>query len=954
MIVTPVIKYDVFLSFRGEDTRDNFTSYLYEALCNANIHTFMDVKLDKGEQISPILLRTIEESKISLIIFSKDYASSSWCMEELVHILECKKKFGRIVIPIFYKVDPSNIRKQNGSFGEGFAKLKQKFRQSQDKVQKWTNVLIQSSSLSGWDSRNIRPEPKLIKEIIKDILSKLNHNSSYHFEGLAGIDHNIENIKKLLSEACIVGICGMGGAGKSTLAKVVFHKLKSQFGAFSLVENVRERLARIGLDKLQEECLKELLNDDDINAFDIKSTFVKSRLQRKKILLVLDDVDNSIIAEDLTKVYNWFGEGSRIIITSRDMQVLKNASAHSIYHVPSLDFHDAIHLFSLKAFKQNEPSKDYKELSKLVIHYCQGNPLALVVLGCFLYGRGKEEWESALEKLNEAPPKDIVDVLKLSFDGLDDKQKNVFLDLTFFIKDTDGINLELTRQLHGSSVHVDISVLKERSLISEDEYGYFVMHDLVGKMGLEIARQQLFFGLENPVRLWWHEDIQKFFIYNKGIEAIRCMSLDTSKIKRITLTASNFRKMYNLILLKVYKSDPRKLSKLNVCEDLDYLPEELRFFCWEEYPLPYVPLNLCADNLVQLKMPNSYIRQLWNGDQHFPNLKLINLRGSKSLTALPDLSCAPKVEYIYLVGCVKLAQIHSSTVMGELCRLNLEDSGRKQINIGGTIEDHQRSSPALVIDYNYLDTIDLSFNKVRMKLFLSDDGNIISGVGLKHVVMLLENNSKSADQLKLRTQSLTSLLPFVSTVKWFRVFKQHENYDDRFYNCHNDPSGNDISINVGVRISDEAESIVVGSLPLRRSEEGTALELDEEEDGEDELMEEEECETNMRLTRLPNHITCWSLLTQVRLNESNVIGNAGCSIPQVSILKSLALSHHCKRIQPLLDLTLSFDITAPDYHRPYSFWLPYSMPSTEARYLKSFRCYFEYTVDHIVFEYTEW
>ncbi|XP_054811514.1 disease resistance protein RUN1-like isoform X4 [Prosopis cineraria] len=833
MIVTPVIKYDVFLSFRGEDTRDNFTSYLYEALCNANIHTFMDVKLDKGEQISPILLRTIEESKISLIIFSKDYASSSWCMEELVHILECKKKFGRIVIPIFYKVDPSNIRKQNGSFGEGFAKLKQKFRQSQDKVQKWTNVLIQSSSLSGWDSRNIR-------------------------------------------------------------------------------------------------------------------------LQRKKILLVLDDVDNSIIAEDLTKVYNWFGEGSRIIITSRDMQVLKNASAHSIYHVPSLDFHDAIHLFSLKAFKQNEPSKDYKELSKLVIHYCQGNPLALVVLGCFLYGRGKEEWESALEKLNEAPPKDIVDVLKLSFDGLDDKQKNVFLDLTFFIKDTDGINLELTRQLHGSSVHVDISVLKERSLISEDEYGYFVMHDLVGKMGLEIARQQLFFGLENPVRLWWHEDIQKFFIYNKGIEAIRCMSLDTSKIKRITLTASNFRKMYNLILLKVYKSDPRKLSKLNVCEDLDYLPEELRFFCWEEYPLPYVPLNLCADNLVQLKMPNSYIRQLWNGDQHFPNLKLINLRGSKSLTALPDLSCAPKVEYIYLVGCVKLAQIHSSTVMGELCRLNLEDSGRKQINIGGTIEDHQRSSPALVIDYNYLDTIDLSFNKVRMKLFLSDDGNIISGVGLKHVVMLLENNSKSADQLKLRTQSLTSLLPFVSTVKWFRVFKQHENYDDRFYNCHNDPSGNDISINVGVRISDEAESIVVGSLPLRRSEEGTALELDEEEDGEDELMEEEECETNMRLTRLPNHITCWSLLTQVRLNESNVIGNAGCSIPQVSILKSLALSHHCKRIQPLLDLTLSFDITAPDYHRPYSFWLPYSMPSTEARYLKSFRCYFEYTVDHIVFEYTEW
>ncbi|XP_028763766.1 disease resistance protein RLM3-like [Neltuma alba] len=114
----PAIKYEVFLSFRGEDTRHTFSSYLYEALRQAGIHTFMDYKLDKGDHISSSLLKTIEESEISLIIFSEDYASSTWCMDELVHIMKCKDKYGRLVIPIFYNVDPSNIRKQNGRFGE--------------------------------------------------------------------------------------------------------------------------------------------------------------------------------------------------------------------------------------------------------------------------------------------------------------------------------------------------------------------------------------------------------------------------------------------------------------------------------------------------------------------------------------------------------------------------------------------------------------------------------------------------------------------------------------------------------------------------------------------------------------------------------------------------------------------------------------------------------------------
>ena len=266
-----------------------------------------------------------------------------------------------------------------------------------------------------------------------------------------------------------------------------------------------------------EECLKELLKDEGLHIYNMKSTFVKSRLQHKTILLILDDVDNSLIADDLTRLCGWFGEGSRIIVTSRDMQVLKNASASATYRVEKLEFCHALNLFSLKAFKQNEPFKSYLELSKLVVSYCQGNPLALVVLGCFLYGRTKEVWESALEKLKQAPHKDIFGVLKLSFDGLDEKQKNVFLDLALLLRETNKqISLSFLRGFYDfSSLCIEISVLKERSLISIDKFGAIDMHDLVREMGQEICRQQLIIDHEKPVRLWKHDDVYHFFIKNK-------------------------------------------------------------------------------------------------------------------------------------------------------------------------------------------------------------------------------------------------------------------------------------------------------------------------------------------------------------------------------------------------------------------------------------------------------
>ena len=139
-------KHDVFPGFRGEDTRDNFTSHLLAALRRKIIETYFDEdNLERGDGISPALMKAIQQSKISIFIFSENYSSSSWCLNELVQILDCHKTYGQIVIPVFYKVDPSHIRKQQESYADAFVKHEVRFRDRMNFVQNWRNALTESA-----------------------------------------------------------------------------------------------------------------------------------------------------------------------------------------------------------------------------------------------------------------------------------------------------------------------------------------------------------------------------------------------------------------------------------------------------------------------------------------------------------------------------------------------------------------------------------------------------------------------------------------------------------------------------------------------------------------------------------------------------------------------------------------------------------------------------------------
>jgi len=148
-------KYDVFLSFRGMDTRNNFTDHLYAALQRSGIFTFRDnERLERGKSISPELLKAIEESRISIVIVSKNYASSTWCLDELAKIIQCKKVMGMTVLPIFYDVNPSDVRKQMGTFAQAFAEHEERLKENTEKVKTWREALSEVANLSGWHSQD--------------------------------------------------------------------------------------------------------------------------------------------------------------------------------------------------------------------------------------------------------------------------------------------------------------------------------------------------------------------------------------------------------------------------------------------------------------------------------------------------------------------------------------------------------------------------------------------------------------------------------------------------------------------------------------------------------------------------------------------------------------------------------------------------------------------------------
>ncbi|GAU30758.1 hypothetical protein TSUD_354830 [Trifolium subterraneum] len=241
--------HDVFINFRGQDTRKNIVSHLYAALSNAGINTFLDnEKLRKGRELGPQLLRAVEVSQIAIVVFSKSYTESSWC---LVLMNYQKGAFGRSL--------KSTAKRRISGLPE--FKLRKDYMDSG-----WRNALTVAANFSGWDVNNCRTEGELVKKIVGGVFTKLEGSFLSIAEFSVGLEPRMLKVVKFIenqsSNVCMIGIWGMGGSGKTTAAKAIYNRIHRKFGHISFVENIREACENNyyrGIIQLQKKILSDVL-----------------------------------------------------------------------------------------------------------------------------------------------------------------------------------------------------------------------------------------------------------------------------------------------------------------------------------------------------------------------------------------------------------------------------------------------------------------------------------------------------------------------------------------------------------------------------------------------------------------------------------------------------------------------------------------------------------------------
>ncbi|KAI9092471.1 hypothetical protein K1719_027599 [Acacia pycnantha] len=720
-------EYDVFLSFHGEDTRLGFVGFLRESLRQRGIRVFYDDdSIRTGEEITPALFKAIQESRIAIIVFSKNYAKSTFCLRELEKILECFTEEGRLVYPVFYYVDPSELRHPSrhptGSYAEALAGQEERFKDDKQKVEKWRLALSQAANLKGCHLKSqIANEQMCANEITNEVLAKINHNYAFYVTDYpVGLVPRVKQVVSLLDlwsekKNKMVGIVGPGGIGKSTIARATYNSIGDYFEGLCFLSNVGQ-MSKVpnGLAHLQEELLCKLVLEKDLKLGDVYEGIpkIQHRLGHKKILLILDDVDELKQLKALAGSWSWFGPGSRIVITTRNKHLLASHDVNNIYHVGELNDEESLQLLSWHAFRTENVGSDFIEVSKRAILYSCGFPLALELIGSNLRDKGVGEWQSALDQYKNVQEERVFGVLRLSYDSLTEIERKFFLDLAFLPNGVElGEVMYMLSCLHGFEPKYAIGVLIDKSLIKIEDDRMF-MHDLIKAMGKEIVRQESPNEPGKRSRLWCYEDILHVFEQNTGTCNVEVIVLDLpgDSGAQIQWNGNAFMNMKNLKMLVINN------ASFSICPT--HLPKSLRWLKWKGYPFRFLP-DISSTKLFCLDLSCSSFDTLQPFTKTFHTLSRMNFRNCKSLQQIPDLSGVSNLKELWLDGCTKLVEIHHS--IGRLNKLkelsamrcnNLEIlpphlwlTSLEQLNLFGC--SSLSSFPDILVEMKYIQTLDI-------------------------------------------------------------------------------------------------------------------------------------------------------------------------------------------------------------------------------------------------------
>ncbi|KAL3728151.1 hypothetical protein ACJRO7_032842 [Eucalyptus globulus] len=652
------MKYEVFLSFRGPDTRDSFVSCLFCDMEDMGIRVFKDnEKLRVGEKIEGGLLQALDDSQIYIPIFSKRFAESSWCLREVAHMRDCTSKSDgkKEILPVFFNVTPDDVKCETELYGAALPKHEEKYGSLE--VNRWRDALVEIPTTVSWKLEG-QGHGVLIKQIVQGVLLKLDGKNRRLPNHLVETD-DLKHIEELLDvdsndHVHFVVIHGTGGIGKSTLASIIFNRFRSKFECSSFLEDVRSHPPL----KMQEKLLAETQGANSTKGIYDTNTGIdriKKGLRKKKVLIVVDNVDEKKQLENLAGSCDWFGRGSRIIVTLRHLETIHNEdyqtqpSNYIHYSVKEMPSDQAIQLFSKYAFSSDTRPNNWYEFSKEVISSVGKLPLTLEVVGSF-FARVKSKRENTLEDLKQAARKGVRDTLMISINKLGKIEKDIFLDIACFCIGEDKTYAEYLWHTSIDSPCSTINLLLSMSLIKIDEDNRFWMHDEVRDLGRYIVKEEDF---KDPGKRRWvriDENTEDILRSKKEKGAVQALSLCISH----DITPGEIAYLPELWFLGG--------EGLTFVGDFENCLHSLRWLSWLRCSLDFSATNLYLENLVVLNLSRSKITDDWGGWKKIQaaKLRILDLTECHELTKTPDFSKFGKLDKLILTKCEKLSMIDSS------------------------------------------------------------------------------------------------------------------------------------------------------------------------------------------------------------------------------------------------------------------------------------------------------